>query len=206
MKYKLLTRDQFRAAVFQRDKYLCVCCKNNGQDAHHIIERRLFPDGGYYIDNGATLCGECHIKAEQTILTVEEIRIAAGINTVILPPHAYNDQQYDKWLNPILENGMRVKGELFEDVSVQKVLEPVLHLFTDKVKYPRTYHLPWSPGATKDDKILSNDIISSWNWEVVITVIPNYQQRYWNITIQGYSPDVKDNFYLNVQVAALNAG
>ena len=42
--------------------------------------------------------------------------------------------------------------------------------------------------------------------DVVITVIPNYQQRYWNITIQGYSPDVKDNFYLNVQVAALNAG
>jgi hypothetical protein len=24
------------------------------------------------------------------------------------------------------------------------------------VKYPRTFHLPWSPGATKDDRILSN--------------------------------------------------
>ena len=27
---------------------------------------------------------------------------------------------------------------------------------TEKVKYPRTPHLPWSPGATSDDKMLKN--------------------------------------------------
>lgn len=26
----------------------------------------------------------------------------------------------------------------------------------DRIKYPRTYHLPWSPGATSDDKILKS--------------------------------------------------
>jgi len=27
---------------------------------------------------------------------------------------------------------------------------------TKYVKYPRTFHLPWSPGATSDDKVLAN--------------------------------------------------
>jgi hypothetical protein len=75
----LLSRDEFREGVFKRDKYKCVCCKAEGQDAHHIIERRLFPDGGYYLGNGATLCGDCHLKAEQTLISCEEIRQVAGI-------------------------------------------------------------------------------------------------------------------------------
>lgn len=35
-------------------------------------------------------------------------------------------------------------------------------------KYGRTYHLPWSPGTTSDDKI-SNDISSLIGSEIVIT-------------------------------------
>ena len=50
----LLTRDQFREIVFERDAKRCVICHCPGQDAHHIIERRLFPDEGYYLENGAT--------------------------------------------------------------------------------------------------------------------------------------------------------
>jgi hypothetical protein len=34
------------------------------------------------------------------------------------------------------------------------------------IKYPRTYHLPWSPGATDDDKILSD--LSYFNGKRVI--------------------------------------
>src|SRR5271168_2324564 len=101
----LLTRDAFREAVFARDGHGCVTCGMTGQDAHHIIERRLFPDGGYYLDNGATLCEKHHILAEQTILTCEEIRESAGIKTIILPPHLYSDQRYEKWGNPIMPNG-----------------------------------------------------------------------------------------------------
>jgi hypothetical protein len=51
---------------------------------------------------------------------------------------------------------MRFKGELFDDESVQKILEPVLNLFLKYVKYPRTWHLPWSPGKTKDDRVIPN--------------------------------------------------
>lgn len=152
---KLLTRNQFRELVFLRDNYRCVICGADGMDAHHIMERRLFADGGYYLDNGATLCSEHHLKTESTELSCEEIRELAHIDTVVLPEHLYVDERWDKWGNMILPNGSRMRGELFYDESVQKILKPVLGQFTKYVKYPRTYHLPWS-NATKDDKVLQN--------------------------------------------------
>ncbi|ASV44116.1 hypothetical protein PBI_SCTP2_101 [Salicola phage SCTP-2] len=152
---KLLSRDVFRNAVFERDNHKCVVCGYPAQDAHHIMERRLFHDGGYYIDNGASVCGECHIKCEQTVISVEEIREYAGITKVVVPEHLYPDHSYDKWGNGILENGMRTKGELFYDDTVQKVLKQggVFHLFTEYVKYPRTKHTPWSKGIHDDDRV-----------------------------------------------------
>ena len=54
---ELLSRDDFRELTFQRDGHRCVLCGAPAQDAHHIIERRLFPDGGYYLGNGASVCG-----------------------------------------------------------------------------------------------------------------------------------------------------
>lgn len=35
-------------------------------------------------------------------------------------------------------------------------------------KYPRTYHLPWSEGATNDDRI-SHSIDSFLNTDIIIT-------------------------------------
>ena len=157
---QLLTRDEFRNAVFERDQHLCVICKEPAQDAHHILERRLFPDGGYYLDNGASLCGKHHIEAEQTTLGCDTIREACGITEIVQPPHFYTDVEYDKWGNEIQKNGNRVKGELFNDISVQRALSGVLSLFIDQVKYPRTYHLPWSPGMNRDDRMMSDVIIS----------------------------------------------
>jgi hypothetical protein len=94
----------------------------------------------------------------------------AGIQSVILPPGFYTDEKYDKWGNVILPGGMRVRGELFYDESVQKALDPVRHLFTKRVKYPRTWHLPWSPGVTDDDRILDREVVARWkNTDVVIT-------------------------------------
>lgn len=147
----LLARDEFRNAVFARDGHKCVVCKAPAQDAHHVLERRLWLDGGYHLDNGVSVCGHHHLLAESTELSCDELRGLAGITKVVLPEHLY-EGDYDKWGNPILPNGTRLKGELFHDESVQKVLAPVLHMFVDKVKHPRTYHLPWSEGATDDDK------------------------------------------------------
>lgn len=157
---QLLDRKTFRESVFKRDKYRCVICsRTDNSDAHHIIERRLFNNtGGYYIDNGATLCPEHHMKAEQTLLSCEDIREASSITHIVLPEHFYQDNRYTKWGDIILPDGRRLKGELFYDESVQKVLKSgnVLDLYCDYIKYPRTMHLPFSEGVTKDDRVLGD--------------------------------------------------
>lgn len=150
----LLTRDQFREGVFERDGHKCVVCSAPAVDAHHILERRLWGNGGYYMSNGVSLCEEDHLKAESTEHSTDFLRSKGGITNVVLPAHLYRDQEYDKWGNPVLPNGTRLRGELFHDASVQKVIAPYLHVFTKYVKYPRTYHLPWSPGLTKDDRVM----------------------------------------------------
>jgi len=154
----LLTRDDFRNGVFKRDVYKCVICKEPAKDAHHILERRLWEDSGYYLDNGASVCEKCHILAEQTVISCDELRKAAGITQVILPPHLYDDYNYSKWGCILLDNGTRLKGELFFDESVQKILKEgkVLDLYSNHVKYPRTHHLSFSQGLTKDDRALPN--------------------------------------------------
>lgn len=165
----LLTRDAFREGIFARDGHKCVVCKADAVDAHHLIERRLFEDGGYYLDNGVSVCSTHHLAAEATTLSCDELRRLAGISRVVLPKHLYTDEVYDKWANPILPNGMRLRGELFDDDSVQKALAPVLHLFTNRVKYPRTFHLSWSPGMTNDDRMMVS-LASLEGQDVVVMV------------------------------------
>ena len=167
---KLLSRDDFREGVFARDGHKCVVCGGTGQDAHHILERRLFADGGYYLDNGATVCGEHHKDCEKTLISVEQIREYAGITKPVLPEHFYSDVIYDKWGNIVTESGQRLRGELFEDESVQKILREggVLDLFTFRMKYPRTYHLPFSPGMNDDDRMISSMDIFVGN-QIVVT-------------------------------------
>jgi RNA ligase len=169
-KFALLTRDQFREGVFARDGHRCVVCKHPAKDAHHIIERRLWTDGGYYLENGASLCEAHHIQAEQTTLTCEKIRELCGIDRFPIPEHMYDDVDYDKWGNVLLPNGTRLKGELYFDESVQKILASgnVLNEFTKYVKYPRTYHLPWS-NLLKDDRMMPDDSCFVGN-EVVVTL------------------------------------
>lgn len=157
-KFKLLTRDQFRDQVLARGQNKCELCGAPAHTAHHIMERRLWPDGGYYVENGAAVCDPCHIKCEQTVVSVEDVRLAAGIDRAPIPPHLYDDIVYDKWGNPIMPNGTRAKGELFFDESVQKILKDgnVLDLFTNRVKYPRTHHLPWSGNINSDDRVIDS--------------------------------------------------
>jgi len=165
-----MTRDDFRESVFLRDNHKCVICGKPAKDAHHILERRLFDNGGYDIDNGVSLCEDHHIGAEQTILSCNELREKAGIKKIVLPDHFYSDCDYDKWGNIILPNGQRLKGELFFDEPVQKILKSgcVLDLFQKYIKYPRTYHLPWST-LLKDDRMLKDD--SNFMGKRVITTL-----------------------------------
>lgn len=160
-----MDRFSFRQAVFDRDDGKCVVCGAPAQDAHHLMERRLWEDGGYHLDNGVSLCGKHHLEAEATLVSPDELRDMAGITRVLLPPQLYRDETYDKWGNVYLSDGWRrAPGELFYDESVQKIIQGE---FAPYIKYPRTYHLPWSPGATDDDRIMEE--IPWKGREVVIT-------------------------------------
>lgn len=120
-----MNREEFREAVFARDGGQCVVpgCDHYARDAHHLIERALWEDGGYHLDNGVSLCHGHHLEAEQNILSPESLRKWAGINKTLVPDQLDSNLEHDKW---------------------------------GKVKYPRTFHLPWSPGRTSDDKVLDN--------------------------------------------------
>lgn len=98
---KLLTRDDFRNGVFERDEHKCVICGDPAQDAHHIYERELWPDGGYYIENGASLCGRHHFDAEDNIILPGELHHRLGILNPPLPPGLKPGQGYTKWGEPI---------------------------------------------------------------------------------------------------------
>lgn len=124
----LLSRDEFRETVFKRDGYKCVMCNEKAVDCHHIFDRKLFENGGYFISNGASLCSEHHLEAENCDISVEEIRTAAGITNIILPPDLKPDVVYNKW------------GQEVDESVISR-------------KYGRTYHFNFSPGTSSDDRI-----------------------------------------------------
>ena len=127
---KLLSRTEFKEQVFARDGGKCVFCHENAVDAHHILDRKLFSDGGYYIDNGASVCEVCHWKCETTEYSVELVREKCGITNIILPSGAYPDVRYDKWMNVLFDDDTRLKGPLFDDPAVQKLLKKELWKYT----------------------------------------------------------------------------
>ena len=79
---KRAIRAAFRKAVFERAGYCCECGGVAGRDrqsepsaekveldVHHITNRNELPNGGYVEENGISVCGECHSKAEEAWAT-----------------------------------------------------------------------------------------------------------------------------------------
>lgn len=173
----LLTRDSFREQTLARHHGNCCvpACTRPAVDAHHILNRNLFhavhERGGYFVDNGANLCAQHHLDAEQTLITVTDLRTYCGVTTPVLPEHLSDDTEYDTWGNPVLNVNTRLAGELFHTEGCQAALSAggVLWQVSQYVKYPRTFHLPWSPGMTSDDKV-QHDLTSLTGRDVVVTL------------------------------------
>ena len=125
---KLLSREEFKQEVFKRNDGFCVFCQKPAVDAHHILDRKLFTDGGYYIDNGAPVCEAHHWACERTDIRVEEVRKNCGIETLRLPEGFSQDKQYDKWGNEYLPSGMIKPGPLINDDGCKKMLKHKWHL------------------------------------------------------------------------------
>lgn len=56
----------WRKVVLERDKYKCIWCGFTGPGlvADHIKPFALFPELRFAIDNGRTLCANCHRKTD----------------------------------------------------------------------------------------------------------------------------------------------
>jgi len=55
--------NEWRKSVYERDGYRCVCCDSNRNlHAHHIYSYHSHPELRVDIDNGITLCKDCHYE------------------------------------------------------------------------------------------------------------------------------------------------
>ena len=118
----LLSREDFKRLVLAASAGRCVLCLKPASAAHHIMERKLFSDGGYRLSNGAAVCDECHWRCETTEISVEQVLCARGLESPLLPEGLSVHKSYDKWGNEVLPDGRRLPGPLFEDPGVQKAL------------------------------------------------------------------------------------
>lgn len=57
---------QWRTDVYKRDNYTCVLCGDSGGrlNADHIKSFAYYPELRFDINNGRTLCVECHYKTD----------------------------------------------------------------------------------------------------------------------------------------------
>lgn len=122
----LLTREEFARRVLARHGGHCAFCAEPAIDAHHILDRKLFANGGYFLANGAPVCERHHWDCETTTLSVEQVRAASGIVDVVLPDGFMPALRYDKWGNRFLDEGAwagyRVAGPLFNDIGARRAL------------------------------------------------------------------------------------
>ena len=63
-KFSKIKLGSWAKRVKERDDYICQHCHLDGlpeeMDAHHIVPKAKFPQYAYDLDNGQTLCRECH--------------------------------------------------------------------------------------------------------------------------------------------------
>lgn len=154
---KILSREQFTTICLKRDGGKCVFCKKPATEVHHILDRKLFDNGGYYEDNGASVCGKCHLLCEDLSYTIRQVREACNIKQIVIPPDYDINYVIDKWGN-IHDGDKLILSELFiTNTNLSKLIKEYGVMNASKYKkYPRTLHLPWSEGMTNDDKILKS--------------------------------------------------
>ena len=71
---RMNSRPEFKKAVFAKTNGKCCVpgCNCDAVDAHHIMDRHLWYQGGYHLSNGAALCRQHHLDAEEGKITPKD--------------------------------------------------------------------------------------------------------------------------------------
>lgn len=134
-----MTREEFRRACVDRDGGQCVIPDCHRQvnavparpgEVHHIVERKLWDDGGYVPRNGACVCNDHHRLAERNVIPPQAFWRWIGVEDPPLP-EGVGSTNVDKW------------GE--------SLAQPAWQEHREYIKYPSTRHLPWSHERDDDD-------------------------------------------------------
>jgi len=170
----LLPLAELESRVRERDHRACVLTQARTDHLHFLLAPRLFTTpserGGHYASNAVLLSPELAEKAIATEIRPSQIRRKAGIENVILPDSFDPRTDYDYWGNPY-QGLMRLRGEYFFDPEVQDQLHQagLLDQFLDRVKYPRTFHLPSSPGMQHDDRRIGTTDVLTRCRDLIVT-------------------------------------
>ena len=170
MSEKLLSREEFREKVLQRDHWQCIGqkilqakgtakskCEEELQElqVHHIYDRKLYSDGGYYLSNGVSVCAVHHYDAELGTISVQDFEQYLQVS-IRRPDILSQFERYNKWGTEILfdwdEHGIEYQMGDKRWMELRTSKEGEASVQTKYKKYPRTYHLPWSPGLQNDDR------------------------------------------------------
>lgn len=136
-------RKEFRETVFSRDDNECIVpwCESTAEDAHHLIERDLWKDGGYIPNNGVSVCNHHHQAAETNDIPPQSFWMWIGIEKEnIKLPDTISTWQVDKW------------GDEFDT--------PAWEEHRERIKYQSSRHLLplyWHDEHTTADERMDND-------------------------------------------------
>jgi hypothetical protein len=105
----LLSREDFKQLGFLRTNGKCCVpgCEKDAVDAHHIMDRKLWGDGGYYLSNCAPLCAKHHLDAEKGVIKPCELIKHLSIR----PDHLKRPDKID-WLTDEEYREVFVSGEI----------------------------------------------------------------------------------------------
>lgn len=113
--FNLLTREEFKKQVFAKTNGKCCVlgCSCEAVDAHHIMDRKLWNDGGYYLSNGAPLCEKHHLDAEHGIITPRQcfMYINQDPYKTNEPDKLKNDLTYTEYMSLLLSDKLNKFGE-----------------------------------------------------------------------------------------------
>lgn len=106
----LLTRKEFKEKVFAQTNGKCCVpgCDCDAADAHHIMDRKLWNDGGYYLSNGAALCAKHHLDAEQGRIAPRQCIEYMGISfgDIRIP-----DALKEEYTHPVFAYDLAIKND-----------------------------------------------------------------------------------------------